>query len=837
MSGRHKIDIFAIQQNFMKIISMRLLCALAFLTFAKTGISQNELSDLSYTFSPATVQGEIPEIYQWSKEKYLAQPFAHLSAPGTEKEKVESFRNLYRANLYSLFWSGNILFGDEYSSYLNQIKNKILDGNNLSSLKSQLHCYAWKTDEITPKTLIDGSILVPMKLIAKTESEAQLAFLISHEISTYQQIVNEQYGLFLNTTGSLSQKFGLYDILSEFNEYFEKNESKNDLGGYNLFEKTAYNQEDALDLLLIMQFSSLDFGDKKITPEFFNNKYGDLPESFFENLSTSVEGDVEEIAATKKSKLYESRIEKLGEVIDFVDGKKFIISFPERFKELSMNAKFESQLIHVENKNYIKAMNESYALLQLYPENEFLQDCIIQSLYALTKSESNFSTFKKKSSYFKSKNRSKSSSSENRNNISTQDAIESLMDNTTGKTLRYVAINYIAANGKEKHNKLANDLLYDLIHLAKEDLNEYKQEKETEEISIDSNETMVLEVPKQVLTKTEPEVKEVKFEEIDSMAYIKLSKIEKINYQRKLKKYQEYLQYLADKKMKDSLDKVVLTGDNLDSLELTAEQKDRLAEIEKNQKEVIDHNFIKSTIENWKKDKEFWSRVEEIENLDGKLNYRKHFLGISKSEQETVGKLSRKIEIDSIICEEPEYRVYDDRRLRGVVRYEEQALKNEELKKTLETSLNSHTTNSSVAFVSGNEPATIESVQTKMNISKWKQKHDFSSSDHKQFDIMSNYFSESTLNDQYKYILYTRINSERQSRSVFILAIGLVSFVAAPLAAGVFITPKYDVSKTIEVKDLQGNTVYKKTITPKQRPNVFLDRMFVNDVMNQISKK
>ena len=124
-----------------------------------------------------------------------------------------------------------------------------------------------------------------------------------------------------------------------------------------------------------------------------------------------------------------------------------------------------------------------------------------------------------------------------------------------------------------------------------------------------------------------------------------------------------------------------------------------------------------------------------------------------------------------------------------------------------------------------------------MNISNWKQKHDFSSSDYKQFDIMSNYFSESTLNEQYKYILYTRINSERQSRSVFILAIGLVSFVAAPLAAGVFITPKYDVSKTIEVKDLQGNTVYKKTITPKQRPNVFLDRMFVNDVMNQISKK
>ena len=163
--------------------------------------------------------------------------------------------------------------------------------------------------------------------------------------------------------------------------------------------------------------------------------------------------------------------------------------------------------------------------------------------------------------------------------------------------------------------------------------------------------------------------------------------------------------------------------------------------------------------------------------------------------------------------------------------------KNEALKKTLETAILSSTSNSSVAYVSGNEPVTIESVRTKMNMSKWKEKHDFASSDYRQFNIMASYFTEAALDNQYKYILYTRISSERQSRSVFILAVGLMSFVAAPLAVGVFVTPKYDVSKTIEVKDLEGNTVYKKTINPKQRPNIFLDRMFVEDVMTQISKK
>lgn len=821
----------------MKNKFLNLRVSFFILLFAIQGFGQVNSSDLLVNFTPTTVQGEIPAIYQWNKEQYYTQPFTHLSASGVDQEKIESFRELYRANLYSLFWSGNVLFGDEYSVYLNQIKDKVLEANNMSLLKTAITCYAWKTNEIVPKTLIDGSVLVPIKLIAKTESEAQLAFLISHEISSYQQIVNKEYALFLKTTGSLSQKSGLFDILSEFNSNFVKNESSDDLNGYKLYQKTDYNQEDALDLLLIMQFSSLDYGETKITPSFFNTKYGEIPLAFFENLSEDIETDVAEIESTKNAEKYETRIEKLGELIDFEIGKKFMILSAEKFKELSMTSKFECQLIHVENKNYIKAMNESYALLELYPENEFLQDCLIGSLYALAKSETSFSTFKKKNSYFQSKNSSKSSRGKNEQLVPTQDVVESLMENTSAKTLRYVAINYIADHGSERHEKFSSDLLYDLIHIAKEDLSSYTTITKAVDVTNDSNETIVQETPKKSLSLDLTKKEKVIFDPIDSLSYIKLSKIEKINYQRKLKKYNDYLQYLADKKIKDSLDNVVLTADNVDSLDLSSEQKERLEEIEKKQKEVTDNNYIKNSIDGWNKDNEFWIKVKAIEGLESKINYRKYVLGLSENDEKPFKKLSAKIDIDSIICEEPEYRVYDDRRFKGIVKYKEQASKNEALKKTLETAILSSTSNSSVAYVSGNEPVTIESVRTKMNMSKWKEKHDFASSDYRQFNIMASYFTEAALDNQYKYILYTRISSERQSRSVFILAVGLMSFVAAPLAVGVFVTPKYDVSKTIEVKDLEGNTVYKKTINPKQRPNVFLDRMFVEDVMTQISKK
>ncbi len=825
----------------MKINFLKVWCFLFFVSISFISNASNEIgdTDLTKTFKPAQVAGDLPKVYSWSKEMYQTLPFDHLTASGIERKKKEAFQALYRANLYELFWSGNVLFGDEFSVYLNKVKDQILESNQLSQLKYEVTCYAWKTSQKVPKTLIDGSILIPINLISKLENEAQLGFLVSHEIATYQQIKDTEYALFLNTTGSLKQKIGLYDILSEFNTTFEKNESVSDLKGYELFKKSNYNQEDALDLLLIMQFSSLDYETRKITPEFFNTSMGELPASYFENLSGDMEKSVAEIEETKEASKYESRIEKLSELLNFKEGKKFIVNDKAHFDNLAVRAKFENQLIHVEEKKFIKTIKESYSLLKVYPENEFLKDCLIQSLYSLAKKEKYFSLKRKnKKTYFQSKQTYSKSNKAEEKDAPTLNAIESLIDNTSAKSLRFVVINYIQQNGGEKHQKYADDLLFDLIHIAGEDLTSFsvsatknpQNKKDSSNKTIQSSNSLT--VPAK-----EPEVKKVVFDPIDSLGYIELSKIEKINYQRKLKKYNDYIQYLADKKIKDSLDNVIANSDNMDSLDLSEEQLDRLDKIKENKKDLADNNFMKTSIDNWKKEASFWKRIETIEKLKSDLNYRKHVLGISENQSNTGRKLDKKIDIDSILCEEPVYKVYDDRRIAGKVKYKEQDFKNEGLKKSLAKAIKEKTEHSDVAFVTGQNEQTVETVQTILNINKWKEKHDFSSSDYNQFPPLTEYYSESELSSKYHYILYTKINSERISRSVMVLAVGLVSFVAAPLALGVYITPKYKVYKTIEIKNLEGVTVYKKTIHPKNRPNIILDQLFVEDVINQVSGK
>jgi hypothetical protein len=820
---------------------IKVWCFLFFASIPFFGNASIEIADtdLTTTFKPAQVAGTPPEVYTWTKEKYQTLPFKNISQTGVDREKATSFQSLYRANMYALFWSGNVLFGDDFSVYLNSVKDEILASNSLSDWKQEVTCYAWKTSQTVPKTLVDGSILIPINLLSKVENEAQLAFLISHEIATYQQIKEKHYAVFLQTTGSLEQSIGLYDILSEFNATFVKNETLSDLEGYKLFQKTKYNQEDALDLLLIMQFASLDYETRKITPEFFNTAFGELPQSYFEHLSEDIESSVSEIEETKQAAQYESRIEKLSEVLTFKEGQKFIVASEPSFSNLSLRAKFENQLIHVEEEKFIKTIKESYSLLKLFPDNQFLKDCVIQSLYSLAKKENNYSLkSKNKKTYFQSKISNFSNTSQNEGPA--LNALESLIDNTSAKTLRYVVINYIQEQGDEKHQKFTNDLLFDLIHKAHEDFDSYAAEKKNEPtkksesgLKKEKNSGSLTPTP----NPTEPEVKKVEFEPIDSLAYIQLSKIEKINYQRKLKKYNDYLQYVADKKTKDSLDKAFAEGDNLDSLSLSEEQLDRLEEIREKEKEQVIYDFLKVSIAHWKKDAAFWRRIETIEGLSPKLNYVKYSQGIVERDNSSPRLLDRKVSLDSILCDEPSYKIYDGRRLVRKVRVKEEDFKNGELKNSLAAALKTNTENSDVAFVTGNQEQTAESVQTILNINKWKEKLEFSSSDYSQFQPLSDYYSESELYSNYRYILYTKINCERVSRSVAVLAIGLVSFVAAPLALGVFLTPKYDVSKTIEIKDLEGNTVYKKSISPKQRPNVFLDRMFVEDVMNQISTK
>ena len=78
---------------------------------------------------------------------------------------------------------GKVLYNDQVSQYLSQVMDSLLIAE--PDLRASLQVFAVR--DLSPKAAVtpDGLVLVNLGLLAQVENEAELAFVISHEISHY----------------------------------------------------------------------------------------------------------------------------------------------------------------------------------------------------------------------------------------------------------------------------------------------------------------------------------------------------------------------------------------------------------------------------------------------------------------------------------------------------------------------------------------------------------------------------------------------------------------------------------------------------------------------------
>ena len=79
-----------------------------------------------------------------------------------------------------LLRSGQVLFETEYSSYLKSITEVVL--KNKPEVVKNLKIYLLKSHAVNAFATQDGSIFVTIGLLTKVENEAQLAYILSHEV-------------------------------------------------------------------------------------------------------------------------------------------------------------------------------------------------------------------------------------------------------------------------------------------------------------------------------------------------------------------------------------------------------------------------------------------------------------------------------------------------------------------------------------------------------------------------------------------------------------------------------------------------------------------------------
>ena len=83
-----------------------------------------------------------------------------------------------------LLLSGRVLFNDPISQYVEKVGNKVLEHE--PELQGKIRFYTIKSTVVNALATNQGIIFINLGLIAQLENEAQLAFVLSHELIHYK---------------------------------------------------------------------------------------------------------------------------------------------------------------------------------------------------------------------------------------------------------------------------------------------------------------------------------------------------------------------------------------------------------------------------------------------------------------------------------------------------------------------------------------------------------------------------------------------------------------------------------------------------------------------------
>jgi predicted Zn-dependent protease len=287
-----------------------------------------------------------------------------------------------------LLHSGMVVYGDEVSNYVSAIADKLLEKDQ--NLRSKLRFYTIKTNETNAFSTYQGIIFITTGLISQLSNEAQLAYVISHEIAHYTEEHVVQ-------TFDLNSKTNNTDKIQKLSSFSKENEFEADKLGLQLYYNAGYNKNDLVSTFDVLLYSYLPFEEIEFPKNYFNSDCMTIPEGFFPNEKFSIKA--EEDADDSKSshpnikKRKEATENEIKNLKDWGD-QKFLLP-EERFLNVRTLCRFESIRTDIVNAEFDDALYSIYILEQTYPNSIYLKRMKAKSWLGIAQFKSSGSLSKK----------------------------------------------------------------------------------------------------------------------------------------------------------------------------------------------------------------------------------------------------------------------------------------------------------------------------------------------------------------------------------------------------------------------------------------------------------
>lgn len=354
----------------------KLTLLLTFLLSVYTLFSQQNFNDYKSLKSEGNIPRDFSTFTYEKVDKDLKQGKDNLSK---SQEKV-FFKGIHYG-IDDILHSGMVIYGDEISKYVQAIAQKLL--LNDLNLYSKLRFYTIKSNETNALSTEQGIIFVTTGLISQLTSEAELAFVLAHEISHYTS--HHVVESFKYESGKRHRN------IRDLSIYSKEKELEADKKGLQLYASAGYNPDELISSFDVLMYSYLPFDEVEINKSYFSSPLMYIPDDQFPTQKYDIKAvddyDDSESSHPNIKKRKEGIEMEMSLIKNWGNTQNFLGQ--ERFEYIRNICRFESVRTDILDANYNEAIYSIFILERIFPNSIYLKRMKAQAWLGLMQSKNN----------------------------------------------------------------------------------------------------------------------------------------------------------------------------------------------------------------------------------------------------------------------------------------------------------------------------------------------------------------------------------------------------------------------------------------------------------------
>lgn len=288
--------------------------------------------------------------------------------------------NIYNVFLKNLISDGKILYGTELNRYIDRIADQLLVQN--PDLRKELDIYILEVPEVNAYSLKNGTILINMGMLAQVTNEAELAFVIAHEIAHYSE-----HHSTLNEKDKSKNKDYISNYMQTHQFSRDQEFAADRVGLTQFFKNSPYSFEVLDGIYDVLLYANLPLDEIPFERSEVETDFYSFPDNYFLKTVSSITNR----SAVVDTFLTHPNIEKrrlaakvLVKSFSNENRKKFVQP-EEDFYRIRDLARFSCVEYYLVRHQYDRAIYNIHVLQQQFPNNDYLDNSMVSAFYGASK--------------------------------------------------------------------------------------------------------------------------------------------------------------------------------------------------------------------------------------------------------------------------------------------------------------------------------------------------------------------------------------------------------------------------------------------------------------------